>query len=252
MTTYMIRLTPDPARVAHWLAAENLLGPKDDGGYGWHALLAAAFGERAPTPFRVVERAGRPPYVLAYSPVPAEDLRAQAALYADPLVENALQTQTLDGKALPETFAVGQRLGFEVRIRPVVRRVVQARTGKTRSRSRERDAFLDAIEGKETAERVNREDVYRDWLARHLDTGGAALEQAHALGLRRSRVMRRARDRHPKSVEGPDALFAGTLCVRDPQAFAALVARGIGRHRAFGFGMLLLRPASAATARRAG
>ena len=35
----------------------------------------------------------------------------------------------------------------------------------------------------------------------------------------------------------------GTLTVGDPDAFSRLLARGIGRHRAFGFGMLLLRPA---------
>ncbi|WP_083761830.1 type I-E CRISPR-associated protein Cas6/Cse3/CasE [Alkalilimnicola ehrlichii MLHE-1] len=41
----------------------------------------------------------------------------------------------------------------------------------------------------------------------------------------------------------PDALVTGRLTVRDPDTFATLVARGVGRHRAFGFGMLLLRPA---------
>ncbi|MEE8524028.1 MAG: type I-E CRISPR-associated protein Cas6/Cse3/CasE [Thermoanaerobaculia bacterium] len=42
--------------------------------------------------------------------------------------------------------------------------------------------------------------------------------------------------------ERPDALLTGTLEVTDPDAFATLLARGVGRHRAFGFGMLLLRP----------
>ncbi len=48
------------------------------------------------------------------------------------------------------------------------------------------------------------------------------------------------------TVQGPDAVFTGLLQVRDSAAFAALLARGIGRHRAFGFGMLLLKPAAAA------
>jgi CRISPR system Cascade subunit CasE len=52
-----------------------------------------------------------------------------------------------------------------------------------------------------------------------------------------------ARPKRP--VQGPDAVFTGVLQVRDSDAFAALVARGIGRHRAFGFGMLLLKPAVA-------
>ena len=46
-------------------------------------------------------------------------------------------------------------------------------------------------------------------------------------------------------VSGHSAVLAGTLTVRDPQAFATLLARGVGRHRAFGYGMLLLSPPEA-------
>jgi CRISPR system Cascade subunit CasE len=42
--------------------------------------------------------------------------------------------------------------------------------------------------------------------------------------------------------EGPDAVLRGRLQIEDGNGFARLVARGIGRHRAFGFGMLLLMP----------
>ncbi|GAB4211209.1 MAG: hypothetical protein OHK0013_32690 [Sandaracinaceae bacterium] len=41
--------------------------------------------------------------------------------------------------------------------------------------------------------------------------------------------------------ERPNAVLEGTLRVTDADAFRALLARGLGRHRAFGFGMLLLR-----------
>ncbi len=41
----------------------------------------------------------------------------------------------------------------------------------------------------------------------------------------------------------PEAEFEGTLEVLDGTAFHAVLARGIGRHRAFGYGMLLVRPA---------
>ncbi|MFG1332515.1 type I-E CRISPR-associated protein Cas6/Cse3/CasE [Xanthobacter autotrophicus] len=46
-------------------------------------------------------------------------------------------------------------------------------------------------------------------------------------------------------VSGHSAVLVGTLTVRDAQAFAALLARGVGRHRAFGYGMLLLSPPEA-------
>jgi CRISPR system Cascade subunit CasE len=41
--------------------------------------------------------------------------------------------------------------------------------------------------------------------------------------------------------EGPEATFHGTLEITDPVRFADLLARGVGRHRAYGYGMLLLR-----------
>ena len=35
----------------------------------------------------------------------------------------------------------------------------------------------------------------------------------------------------------------GVLTITDSEAFASTLAQGIGRHRSYGFGMLLLRPA---------
>ena len=51
------------------------------------------------------------------------------------------------------------------------------------------------------------------------------------------------RKRHARYSEGPDAVMRGVLTITDPDAFSSLLASGIGRHRAYGYGMLLLRPA---------
>ena len=53
---------------------------------------------------------------------------------------------------------------------------------------------------------------------------------------------RAVRKRQSRYSEGPDALMRGVLTVTDGQAFAELLARGVGRHRTYGYGMLLLRP----------
>jgi CRISPR system Cascade subunit CasE len=45
-----------------------------------------------------------------------------------------------------------------------------------------------------------------------------------------------------KKLDRPQALVKGVLNIADSDAFNRLLARGIGRHRAFGYGMLLLRP----------
>jgi CRISPR system Cascade subunit CasE len=54
----------------------------------------------------------------------------------------------------------------------------------------------------------------------------------------RSRVARTG-----NSPEGPDAILRGELVIRDPAEFAKVLAKGVGRHKAYGCGMLLLRPA---------
>ena len=58
------------------------------------------------------------------------------------------------------------------------------------------------------------------------------------------RMLRRDRSggNRLRGVERPQALFGGTAVIRDGERFAALLARGIGRHRAFGSGMVLLSP----------
>ena len=65
---------------------------------------------------------------------------------------------------------------------------------------------------------------------------------------RRSYVLRRDRSATTskvRKVAGPDVVFRGELEIMDGDAFVALVVRGIGRHRAFGFGCLLLAPPGA-------
>ena len=54
--------------------------------------------------------------------------------------------------------------------------------------------------------------------------------------------------RKSKLFPRPDVVFAGRLRVTEPAAFGAWLGRGVGRHCAFGFGMLLLRPPGGAAA----
>ena len=44
----------------------------------------------------------------------------------------------------------------------------------------------------------------------------------------------------------------GNLTITEPEKFACLLARGVGRHRAYGYGMLLLRPLRRPAAAAAG
>lgn len=239
MALHMLQLQPDMAATMRWAGTRGLLaGSSDDLGYVWHALLAAVFGPLAPKPFAVVEHPSRPPALLGYGEHDATTLREQAALFALPDAAAALALPGLAGKAMPARFHVGQRLGFSVRVRPVVR--VDGASG--RATVRERDAFLHAIADVPSTAVVDRGVVYRDWLTRRLAAGGAVAQTLSLDAVRRTRVVRRGRNRALTAPEGPDVTASGVLQVADPDLFAVMLARGVGRHRAFGFGMLLLRP----------
>ncbi|MDO8263327.1 MAG: type I-E CRISPR-associated protein Cas6/Cse3/CasE [Gallionella sp.] len=237
---YLLHTQPDPQRLAAWAARHRLLDSQGDLGYALHALLHAAFGEHAPQPFRYLDAEQG---LLAYTRLNASELAQHAAL-ADPDVAAALGLgQTLhhagmSARPFPTQWAAGHALGFEVRVRPIIRE------GKT---GRERDAFLAAIEKTEGSE-LDRSEVYVQWLRDLLARqGGAELVDANVtryqlLGVTRKSQKNGSDDaRHSRLVSGPDAVLTGQLCVTDPQAFAQLLARGVGRHRAFGFGLLLLR-----------
>jgi len=126
-----------------------------------------------------------------------------------------------------------------VRVRPIIRE------GKT---GRERDAFLAAAE-KAQGSVLDRGEVYVQWLRDLLARqGGAELVDARMTRYQQLGVTRRSQKgsaddvRHSRLVSGPDAVLAGQLRVTNSLVFAQLLANGLGRHRAFGFGLLMLRP----------
>ena len=173
-------------------------------------------------------------------------LQEYARTYADPDVYAALSVETLATKPMPTTWKVNQQLGFEVRVRPVVRTDKEG----NRNRSQERDIFLSVIEEHEDRVRVSRETTYVQWLAEQFNRSGAATlivdnvdkRGASLRAYQRSRVARRDKDRRILEIEGPDAVLQGKLEVLDSDRFSQLLRRGVGRHRAFGYGMVLLRP----------
>jgi CRISPR system Cascade subunit CasE len=239
---YLMHTQPDPQRLAAWAARHRLLDKEGDLGYALHALLHAAFGEQAPQPFRYLDAEQG---LLAYTRMDATGLAQRGAL-AEPDVAAALglgQTRQHGGvnvRPFPTQWAVGHTLGFEVRVRPIIRE------GKT---GRERDAFLAAAE-KAQGSVLDRGEVYVQWLHDLLARqGGAELVDAHMTRYQQLGVTRKSQRgntddvRHNRLVNGPDVVLAGQLGVVAPQAFAQLLAQGVGRHRAFGFGLLLLRPA---------
>lgn len=235
---FMIDLPLDAARLmrfAHRQGHGQSAG--EDFGYAAHAWLAATLGDQAPKPFRLLEnRQGL--RMLGYAGQPIEALTEHARIFAEPDALSVCAWADAAGKAMPDRWQPGRRLGFELRACPVSRA------------ERERDVYLVAVSRADAAgtQPPSRPQVYAEWLGRQLTREGAARVAPNGIdliGFQRVRSQRldhgSGGSRH-RSIERPDALFAGELTIDDPDVFGRLLTRGIGRHRAFGFGMLLLRP----------
>ncbi len=238
-----LHLVEIPLAIKHlhqWAATRDFSGqgPFDEG-LALHHLLTETFGPGILQPFRLmVAPRARQGTLYGYAVQDAEMLRVQARAAITPAAQHVLVLDHLRSCPRPtDTWRKGLRLGFDLRTRPVVRllRAIESAGGNFR-KGAEVDAFLPQALGE--GETRKREMVYLDWLDARL---GAAANVEHATtrlaAFRRSRVLRGGR-----AIEGPDATIHGTLAVKDPAAFAQLLARGVGRHRAYGYGMLLLRP----------
>ena len=232
-----------------WMGFRGLV----DQDHALHCLLTECFGDLAPRPFRLRALRNAAVGVLyGYSRADADALRESAMCFDDPLHEEILQPSTLRSKRMPAGWREGLRLGFEVRVRPIVRlqrdvtRIPEERTRAFREGGlrlgKECDAFQwESLLHPQDGLPRTREAVYRDWLKERLTRdGGAELTEAALVAFRRARAVRKLRGRQS---EGPDAVLRGILRITDSAAFSRLLAHGVGRHRAYGFGMLLLRPA---------
>ena len=252
---HLIRVPLATDRLARWAKERGWVkGARAtvfDEGKALHHLIHEVLGPRAFRSFRLLV----PPRqvkgnLYAYSWTDADALRTIAATYACPDHLNVLLPDRLESKPLPESWHRGQRLGFDIRIRPVRRllRDLDTRNGVI-GKGKEVDAYwLEALRrfpsesnGMSTHNRT-REIVYLEWLAERLSPAAELDHTASRLvRFRRTRVAR-FKNRGP---EGPDATIHGTLTVVDPESFVSLLGSGIGRHRSYGYGMLLLRPPSA-------
>ncbi len=236
----MIRGSVDLRSFQNWAGSRQMMSRQAfDEGYAMHCFLAGVFGDLAPQPFRLIIPRGkgnRRGVFYGYGRADVEALRGAAAQFADPLQARVLPGSSLDSKPMPVTWKAGTRLGFGVLTRPTVRRA-----RGSRNPGGEVDAFQrEAERYPPRAMPRSREEVYTDWLSEQFERhGGAELESASLVSFQRTRSMRALRRR---PFEGPTALLRGTLTVTDSDGFSRLLGRGVGRHRSYGYGMLLLRP----------
>ena len=252
MTTLnLIRVPVNIASLARWVGergqAVGFHPSVYDEGRGLHHLLVEVFGPGAIQCFRLLVPPRRSSGNLyAYSHMDAQALKTNSALYALPDHLTVLCVDLLEAKPMPESWRTSQHLGFELRVRPVRRlKSNLGADGKIIKGGSEVDAFLlealqkfPNIPGNMEKSGRTRQVVYTDWLAER--TSGIAeinIQETKLSQFRRTKVLR-----GKKCIDGPDATIHGTLTIVDPTKFSRLLERGIGRHKAYGYGMLLLRP----------
>ena len=255
---HMVRADIDTIQFRRWMGSRQLV----DEDHAMHCLLTECFGDIAPKPFRLMlPRSEQRGTLYGYARADVEELRDMASVCACPLQEKVLPLASLDGKPMPSVWQPGKRLGFEMRIRPVVRPTKNAgqrpcdrhyKKGENSGRScphcrprKECDAFqYEAIKHPSGEMNRSREEVYLEWLqARFEQKGGAVLDVSRTklVSFSRTHVVRKL---HQRYSEGPDALMRGELEITDGAKFGETLESGIGRHRSYGYGMLLLRPAT--------
>lgn len=263
MTTHLIH-APFDMRAFHRWAGERGLVRRGafDSGFALHVLLSGLFGRAALQPFRLFASGRRRAASLyAYTDSDGDSLRRTAGDVGTPDCLAVLDPAKLRSKPVPEVFEPGRRFGFDVRVRPVRRLRCSLRdpqSGRVLSPGTEVDAFrvaalrrfpdgwnVDPGSGPPEAAgtlRGRRDDVYTEWLVERFgDSASVESGECRLAAFQRSRAVRG----NGSGPEGPDATLHGILTVRDLDAFARLLRKGVGRHRAYGYGMLLLRPPGA-------
>lgn len=246
MTLWMLRLPLNPSALARYAAERGWMHQRGhDEGRTLHHLLTETFGKTddkdpksAFQPFRLLSgRGGSSLY--GYSTVAPEILCETAQAIAPPEALALLPLSGLQAKPMPQVWRVGQVLGFDLRVRPVVRLgSAMPSDADPRGRGFRKGAEIDAYVAARTRSfaPVFRDQVYLEWLAARLAPAAELIRDHTALHrFQRSQTLRR------RLSEGPDAIVHGTLRIADPDHFASLLSRGVGRHCAYGFGMLLLR-----------
>lgn len=213
--------------------------------YMLHMLLKELFKEHGVSCFHLLREHGQVIQTLAYGP-PKEILEEQSRVFADPQAHGCCLWDDLVSKKMP-VLPRGKRVSFHTTMYP----------GR-KWNGVEQDAFLLRSDAS-----LTREEAYEEWLRKKLE-GAVNLEGLRLLGFREEmRTLRTHPSKIPlgarflpthgdsprppsyRRLPLPVADLEGTFEILDPEVFSDLLAKGIGRHRHLGFGLLRLLPASA-------
>lgn len=228
---YLMRADVNLPNMARWAAEEKHSDPDRTA----HCLLTESFGpEDAPRPFviKAREEDGRPRgTLLAYTKLTAEELRESADRHQRLVHAAVLDPDTIKTVRTPTQWEEGQTLEFEIRTKPTKRSSNRQDGGN----GREQDFFLASPEYSSRAE------TYCQWLAATMSRQGALSADPENMTVNQLSLRRTKRQNNSGWHTGPDVTITGIATVIDPGLMEQAIARGLGRHKGYGYGMLLLK-----------
>lgn len=222
----MIALNVDKAAYGEWLKVRG----KRDQQSSLHYLLDSTFGPSAIKPFRAYPGTGDTFQVIGYTSQDEEALKQISQLVACPDSLSVIDMGSLRIKTMPD-LERDQVIGFDLKTIPVRRSHV----------STEVDAYeLDLRNGvfqrdAETAG-TDRLTSYMTWLSQRLE-GFAELDtELTAITVTENVPRQRNEIRYNNEIQ-----VTGNMKVLDPKAFKDRLLSGVGRHKSYGYGMIVLR-----------
>lgn len=205
-------------------------GYDGDEGLALHHFLSETFGKSVLQPFRLMAAQGANLY--AYTSVDLNTLSETAKAVATPEILSVLSIDEIKQKTMPSAWSVGKRLGFELRTRPMKR--LKEAAGNFR-KGAEIDAYL-LHRIRHDGDKKSRSNIYSEWLD-HRVSEAFSIDHLRIKSLQQTAIKRNS-----KQQQGPDVIYTGNLTINDGQNFQKKLVSGVGRHCAYGYGMLLLRP----------
>ena len=202
--------------------------------------LGELFGEEKPSSWRMQEQ-GELVKVSAYTGIDADALQAHAQVVAPPSKYSACEWDRAASKPVPSYEGL---YVYRIHACPAVQKS-SGGSGRTLddktftwSAGDELDVFLSEIA--KGNEQDSRETIYTKWLRDQFKMDqhdwGAKIRSARVDQWRLSTTtVRTGGVRH---IKRPEVLFSGRIDVHDPECFARTLARGLGKLKAFGHGMI--------------
>lgn len=224
-----------------------LPGDDPDFGYLVHCALTGLWGDHSPRPFFIQQDIDTTSHLaaLGYFQVPIsylhnhqlhrlrDELIDWAKLYASTDSYSMVDWSSFEVKPYPTNWPVGRRLSFKTKVCPV-----------EEFNGRDVDIFISRRSGEARSNSMSaRGAIYGSWVSDVFARHGVTLHSSTLQRFNISTVYRRTHGGVRKGINFriPDATITGDLEIVDPIGFLKLIQGGLGSHRGFGYGMVLIQ-----------